>query len=108
MAGVPEITVEELKARMDRKDSFVLLDVREPDEYEFCRLPGSKLIPLGELEGRLGELDPAADLVVHCRSGGRSAKAVAFLRQKGYSKAVNVAGGVLAWAERVDPTLPTY
>lgn len=108
MAGVPEITVEELKARIDRKESFVLLDVREQDEYEFCRLPGSKLIPLGELPDRLGELDPAADLVVHCRSGGRSAKAVAFLRQNGFPKAVNVAGGVLAWAERIDPSLPTY
>jgi len=105
---VPEMTVEDLKAKIDRKETFALIDVREPNEYEICRIPGAKLIPLGELPKRIEELDPSAELIVHCRSGGRSAQAVKFLLDNGFQKAVNVSGGILAWAARIDPTIPTY
>ncbi|CAN5696052.1 molybdopterin-synthase adenylyltransferase MoeB [soil metagenome] len=107
-APVPEITVEELKAKIDRKDKFVLLDVREPYEYDIARIPGSKLIPLGELHSRMSELDSADDIVIHCKVGGRSAKALRQLQKAGFSKLLNVEGGILAWAERIDPSVPTY
>ena len=105
--GVPEITVEELKARLDAKDDLFILDVREPHEFKICNLNGY-LIPLAELPKRVQELDPAKEMVVHCRSGARSAKAVAFLRQAGFSKATNLKGGILAWADRIDPKVPKY
>jgi adenylyltransferase/sulfurtransferase len=105
--GVPEITVEELKARLDAKDDVFILDVREPHEFKICNLNGY-LIPLAELPKRVQELDPDKDMVVHCRSGARSAKAVAFLRQAGFSKATNLKGGILAWADRIDPKVPKY
>jgi sulfur-carrier protein adenylyltransferase/sulfurtransferase len=104
---IPEITVEELKAKLDKKEKFVLLDVREPHEYEIAKIPGSKLIPLGELDKRVGELDKSAKLVVHCKMGGRSARAVSFLRAQGYD-ATNVAGGIHDWSERIDPSVPLY
>jgi adenylyltransferase/sulfurtransferase len=106
-SGVPEITVEDLKRRLDAKEDFVLVDVREPHEYQICNLNG-KLIPLGELPRRVSELDPAKEMVVHCRSGARSARAVAFLRQAGFAKVSNLAGGILAWADRIDPKVPKY
>src|SRR6202451_3434254 len=105
--GVPEIQVEELKRRLDGKEDFVLLDVREPHEYQICNL-GGKLIPLNDLPNRINELDSSRDIVVHCKMGGRSAKAVAFLRQAGFSRVHNLAGGINAWAERVDPKVPKY
>lgn len=105
--GIPEISVEELKQRMDAKDDLFILDVREPHEYKICNLNGY-LIPLNDLPKRVNELDPSKDMVVHCRSGGRSAKAVEFLRQAGFSKAKNLAGGILAWADRIDPKVPKY
>jgi adenylyltransferase/sulfurtransferase len=106
-SGVPEITVEELKRRLDAKEDFVLVDVREAHEYQICNLNG-QLIPLGELPRRVSELDPAKEMVVHCRSGQRSARAVAFLRQAGFAKVSNLAGGILAWADRIDPKVPKY
>ena len=105
--GVPEISVEELKRRLDAKEDVFILDVREPHEYKICNLNGY-LIPLNDLPKRVSELDPAKEMVVHCRSGVRSAKAVEFLRQAGYTRATNLAGGVLAWADRVDPKMPKY
>ncbi len=107
VSSIPEITVEELKSKLDKKEKFVLLDVREPHEYEIAKIAGSKLIPLGDLPKRVGELDKTAKLVVHCKMGGRSARAVTFLRQQGYD-AVNVAGGIHDWSERIDPSVPTY
>ena len=101
-------TVEELKTRLDRKDSFLLLDVREQREFEICRIPGSVLIPLGELPSRLDELKGRDDMIVHCKSGVRSGKAVALLRESGFAGARNLTGGILAWIERIDPTLPKY
>ncbi len=106
-AAVPEISVEQLKEKMDRQERFVLLDVREPHEHELARIAGSMLIPLGTLPQRAAELDKKSPIVVHCKSGGRSAKAVKLLLEKGF-QAVNVAGGITAWSERVDPSIPTY
>ena len=103
-----EATVEELKTRIDADESFLLLDVREPQEFEICRIPGSVLIPLGDLPARLGELSEGDNLIVHCKSGVRSGKAVKLLREAGYSKARNLKGGILAWITRIDPTLPKY
>ena len=105
--GVPEISVEELKQRLDAKEDFVLLDVREPHEYNICNLNGI-LIPLNDLPRRMNELDPNKEMVIHCRSGARSARAVGFLQQAGFTKTKNLAGGILAWADRIDPKMPKY
>ena len=106
-----EIGAGELKARLDRHDPIWILDVREPNEYEICRIPGSTLIPLGELPRRLNELPHgpgAPDVVVYCKVGARSAKAVALLRQKGFPRATNLGGGILSWIDRVDPSQAKY
>ncbi|HYN14254.1 MAG TPA: molybdopterin-synthase adenylyltransferase MoeB [Terriglobales bacterium] len=104
---VPEIQPEELKQRLDAGEDIFILDVREPHEYQICNLNGY-LIPLGNLPKRVHELDSSREIVAHCRSGVRSAKAVDFLRQAGFRKVKNLAGGVLAWSDRVDPKLPKY
>jgi len=103
-----EIDVTEVKQKMDRGDSFVLIDVREPHEYRICSIPGAKLIPLGEFPRRVNEFDPEADIVIHCRSGMRSAKACGVLRQAGFKRVRNMAGGILAWSDKVDPSVPKY
>ena len=105
--ALPEMTVEELKAKMDAKDDFFLLDVREPNEYQICNLGGT-LIPMGDVPKRQQELDPEKHIVVHCRSGVRSGKVVDFLRQQGFEKVQNLAGGILAWADRIDRNMPKY
>src|ERR1051326_921361 len=105
--GVPEISVEELKQRLDAKEDLFILNVRESHEYKICNLNGH-LIPLNDLPRRVHELDPSKEMVVHCRSGARSARAVGFLRQAGFTKAKNLAGGILAWADRIDPKVPKY
>lgn len=105
---VPEISVEDLKARLDRGDKFVLLDVREQFEWDVARIPGAKLIPLGDLASRMSELDSADEIVIHCKSGVRSAKALRDLQKAGFSKLANVSGGILAWSDRVDPSVPKY
>jgi adenylyltransferase/sulfurtransferase len=102
-----ELQVEELKQRLDRGDDLFILDVREPHEYQICNI-GGHLIPLGDLPRRVNELDTSKEIVAHCRSGVRSAKAVNFLRQSGFKKVHNLAGGILAWADRVDPSMPKY
>ena len=107
-ADAPEITVEELNHRRKAGEALLLLDVREPQEYEIARIEGARLIPLGQLPDRLGELRNDVALVVHCHSGMRSARAVQFLRQNGFPQAVNLAGGIDAWSERIDPTVPQY
>jgi len=106
-AGIPEIQVEELKRRLDAGDDLFVLDVREPHEYQICNINGH-LIPLGDLPKRVNELDSSREIVAHCRSGVRSGKAVAFLQQAGFKKVRNLAGGILAWADRVDPKMPKY
>ena len=104
--GVPEIR-EELKRRLDGKEDLFVLDVREPHEYQICNI-GGHLIPLNDLPKRVNELDSSREIVVHCKMGGRSAKAVAFLQQAGFTKVHNLAGGITAWSERVDPNVPKY
>jgi sulfur-carrier protein adenylyltransferase/sulfurtransferase len=106
-AGIPEIQVEELKRRLDAGDNLFVLDVREPHEYQICNI-GGHLIPLGDLPKRVNELDSSREIVAHCRSGVRSAKAVTFLQQAGFKKVHNLAGGILAWADRVDTKMPKY
>lgn len=103
-----EISVTELNAKILGNDEPVIVDVREPHEFEICRIPNSVLIPLGELEKRVHELDRSRDIVVHCRSGARSAKAVKFLREAGFEKLKNLKGGILAWADEIDPSMPKY
>ena len=103
-----EIDPIEVKAKIDRGDRFVLIDVREPHEYQICNIPTAKLIPLGELPKRVNELDSADEIVAHCKSGMRSAKAIAFLRQQGFTKLRNLKGGILAWADKIDPAMPKY
>ena len=105
---LPEVTAPELKKMMDEKKPFVLIDVREPHEYQICSIPGSKLIPLGEVAGRMNELNSADEIVVHCKSGMRSAKAVDLLMQSGFRKIHNLRGGILAWSDQVDPSVPKY
>jgi molybdopterin/thiamine biosynthesis adenylyltransferase/rhodanese-related sulfurtransferase len=105
---VPEISVEDLKAKRDRGEPVVLVDVREPHEHAISDFPGTVKIPLGAFAQRYSSLRPEDDIVVYCRSGARSAQAVGFLRQRGYSKSFNLAGGINLWAERVDPKLPKY
>src|SRR6266498_1601055 len=105
--GVPEIQVEELKRRLDAGDDLFVLDVREPHEYQICNINGH-LIPLGDLPKRVHELDSSREIVVHCKMGGRSAKAVDFLRQAGFTKVHNLVGGITAWSDRVDPKVPKY
>jgi adenylyltransferase/sulfurtransferase len=108
--GVAEGEIEpaEVKARIDRGDRFVLIDVREPHEYQICNIPYAKLIPLGEVPKRVNELNSADEIVVHCKSGMRSAKAADFLRQAGFKKVKNMKGGILAWSDKVDPSVPKY
>src|SRR5438093_6750988 len=106
-SNVPEMQVEELKRTLDAGEDIFVLDVREPHEYQLCNI-GRHLIPLGELPKRVHELDSSREIVAHCRSGVRSAKAVDFLRQAGFRKVRNLAGGILAWADRVDPKVPKY
>jgi sulfur-carrier protein adenylyltransferase/sulfurtransferase len=105
--GIPEMQVEELKRRLDKGDDLFVLDVREPHEYQICNI-GGYLIPLGDLPKRVNELDSSREIVAHCRSGVRSGKAVAFLQQAGFKKIHNLAGGILAWADKVDPKMPKY
>lgn len=107
-AGIPEITAREVKTLMDEKEPFVLIDVREPHEYQICRIPGSKLIPLGEIPKRMNELNSADQIVVHCKVGLRSAQAVDLLRKAGFRKIHNLKGGILAWADQVDTNMPKY
>jgi adenylyltransferase/sulfurtransferase len=97
-----------VKQKLDRADDFTLIDVREPYEYQIARIPGAKLIPLGDLPKRLAELNPDAEYVMHCKSGARSQKAVDLLKQNGFKNVRNMTGGILAWSDKVDPSVPKY
>ena len=103
-----EIDAVALKAKLDRGDKFQFIDVREPHEYQIARIPGAKLIPLNDVPKRIGELDPDAETVVHCKMGGRSAKAADFLRSQGFKHVKNMVGGILAWSDKIDPSVPKY
>ena len=104
---LPSITPTELKAMLDNGDAIELIDVREPAEHRIVHLPGSKLIPLGDLPMSLNDLDTEKTQIMICKSGPRSASATRFLRSRDY-QAINLTGGILRWVKEVDPTLPTY
>jgi rhodanese-related sulfurtransferase len=104
---IPLIHVEDLQARRDRGEDIFLLDVREPHEYAICNI-GGHLIPLNTLPQRVGELDPKREIIVHCRSGVRSAQACEFLMANGFTRVSSLAGGILAWAEKIDPKMAKY
>lgn len=103
-----EMDVVDLKKLLDRNEKLFILDVREPHEYQICRIPNSHLIPLGDLPSRISELNSADFIVAHCKSGMRSAKACDFLRKSGFTKVKNLKGGILAWSDQVDPSVPKY
>lgn len=110
MSGTPEITPTELKERLDQGDKLTIIDVREPAEWEIGNLEpqGARLIPLGDLPERMDEINPDDEVVLHCRSGARSAQALQLLRVHGYERVLNLKGGILAWSDEVDPTIPKY
>jgi molybdopterin/thiamine biosynthesis adenylyltransferase/rhodanese-related sulfurtransferase len=102
------IDVDELKRRLDQREPLFILDVRNPEEYQICQLAGSTLIPLPELPARFKELDREREIIVHCKSGMRSLKAQHFLQQQGFKRVTNLKGGILAWADRIDRSMPKY
>ena len=105
--GIPQLTVKELKKRIDAGEDVFVLDVREPYEYQIANI-GGKLIPQNEVPSRLAEIDRDREVIVHCRSGARSQRIAEFLKQAGYPKVVNLAGGILAWSDEIDPNVPKY
>ncbi len=107
MSSVPEISVQELEALRQANADFFLLDVRNPDEQAICHLNGH-LIPLVDLPNRLSELNPEKHIIVHCHAGGRSRRAVTFLMDQGFKQVANLKGGVLAWANEIDPAMAKY
>lgn len=102
------ITVQELKSRMDKGDKIFLLDVREPHEYEWAKIEGSKLIPLGQLPTSLNQLDRETEIVAYCHKGMRSADAVGFLLQQGFPNVKNLIGGIDSWSIEIDHGVPRY
>ena len=107
-ANVPTITAPELKAKLDRGEKFQLIDVREQFEWDICHIPGARLIPLGQLPSRMSELDSADEIVLQCKSGARSARALHLLQEAGFAKLSNLEGGILAWSDQVDSSVPKY
>ncbi|QDU78998.1 putative adenylyltransferase/sulfurtransferase MoeZ [Polystyrenella longa] len=105
-----EMSCEQVKAKLDNNDDFLLLDVREEDEYQTVHVEGATLVPMSQIQDRVGELDPQKDseVVVYCHHGGRSMKVMLWLRKQGFSKAINMSGGIDEWAEKIDPSLPRY
>ncbi|HEX8888452.1 MAG TPA: rhodanese-like domain-containing protein [Pyrinomonadaceae bacterium] len=104
-----EITATELKERLDKGEDIQIIDVREPNEYAYARIPNSVHIPLGQILNRMSEIDPARETVVHCKMGGRSARAIEALTQAGFTgKLANLKGGITAWSNDVDPSVPKY
>jgi sulfur-carrier protein adenylyltransferase/sulfurtransferase len=104
-----EISAIELNARRLRGDKIQIIDVREPHEYEIASIPGTRLIPLGHVVGRMSEIDPEVDTIVHCKGGVRSAKAIEALKRAGFTgKLINLRGGITAWSDEVDPRVAKY
>ena len=103
-----ETDVKELKRKIDAKEDFFLLDVREPNEFRIGRIPGSTLIPLGEVPQRVNEIPRDKEIIVHCKMGARSARAASFLREQGYANVKNLKGGILDWSDKIDPSVPKY
>jgi adenylyltransferase/sulfurtransferase len=105
--GIPQLTVKELKRRIDAGEDVFILDVREPYEYRIAHI-GGKLIPQTDVPNRLAEIDRNREIIVQCRSGVRSQQVAEFLKQQGYPRVVNLAGGILAWADEIDPKMQKY
>ncbi len=105
--GIPQVTVHELKQRMDAGEDLLILDVREPYEYQIANI-GGRLIPMNEVPRRIDEIDRDREVIVQCLSGGRSQRVAEYLKQSGYEKVSNLAGGIRAWSEHIDPTIPKY
>jgi adenylyltransferase/sulfurtransferase len=106
--GPDDLSVEQVKKMLDRKEEFFFVDVRNPDEFQICAIEGTTKLPLPELAQRFHELPKDQLIVLHCHHGGRSMRALKFLRQQGYPKLKNVAGGIDAWAEKIEPDMPRY
>jgi adenylyltransferase/sulfurtransferase len=107
MNGIPQITVKELKRRIDAGESPYILDVREPFEYVIAHI-GGRLIPMNEIPRRLAEIDREREIIVHCHHGVRSQRVAEFLQQQGFPRVVNLAGGINAWSEEIDPKVAKY
>lgn len=106
---MPQITATELKQRLDNGEDLQIIDVREAHELAIAKMPGTVHIPLGQIVNRMSEIDPNRETVVHCKMGGRSAKAIAALKQAGFSgNLINLSGGITAWSNEVDPSVPKY
>ena len=106
---IEEISATNLKARLDAGDDIQLIDVRQPDENAFAKIEGAKLIPLGDILRRMGEIDSSRETIIHCKMGGRSAKAIELLTQAGFTGSLkNLKGGITAWSNEVDPKVPKY
>lgn len=106
---IKQISVEDMKKKLDAAEKIILLDCREPDEHEYCRIPGAKLIPLSEFPKRAtSELKPDQEIYIHCHHGGRSQRACEFLESQGFQNVSNVVGGIDAWSLCVDPKVPRY
>lgn len=105
--SIPEISVQELKDLQDKKADILLLDVRNPDEYALCNL-GGQLLPMSELPQRYQELNPDQQIVIHCHAGGRSRRATEFLMTQGFKRVFNLRGGITAWANEIDHSMPKY
>ncbi len=104
-----ETTAAELKQKLDNGENIQLIDVRQPDEYDFAKIKGAKLIPLGDILKRIDEIDESKETVIHCKAGGRSAKAIEFLEKAGFKgKLSNLKGGITAWSNEVDSSVPKY
>lgn len=102
-----EITVKELKSKLDAGEDIQVIDVREADEYQYCNI-GAEHIPMGEIIMKVDQLSKDKPVVIHCKSGGRSGNVVMALKARGYDNVVNLQGGIMAWAEQIDPSIPTY
>ncbi|MDR3724472.1 MAG: rhodanese-like domain-containing protein [Terracidiphilus sp.] len=107
MSVIPQITVKELKQRIDSGNAPYIVDVREPFEYQICNI-GAPLIPINDVPARIDEIPRTGEVVIHCKSGGRSQRVAEFLAQAGYTNVSNLAGGILAWAEEIDPKMQKY
>jgi adenylyltransferase/sulfurtransferase len=108
LGEIPQISAPELKRRIDRGDDLLILDVRNSQEYEICRIKGSRLIPLTQLREQFHSLDPLREIVVHSKSGDRSLRAIEYLQQAGFQKLIHLPGGILDWSQTVDPSMPIY
>ena len=105
---IQQITVQELKSQIDKNEKILILDVREPEEYQLCKIPNSKLIPLKEIPERLTEIDNSESIIVYCHSGIRSAQATLFLKKNGYPNVKNLIGGIDSWSIHIDPDVARY